>query len=209
MTRCNKPPPVCRRACTVVQRGKTVLNIPFRRRVASRAISDALTDQPDYPKSIDWGACRRAAPGPMRFAHRIGNALSVTAVTIPSVIRSRPSRLQDAEFLAESRGMGMKRRLIRSSHLRVLLRGGVSSAAGFGRNAAHLSNSSSAGHIACPHLVKAYSTLGGTCGCTVRVTMRSRSSSRTVAGSAFFERRPEWPSPTARSVRCPARTSGR
>ena len=60
-----------------------MLNIPFRRRVASLAISDALTDQPGYPKSVDRGACRRAAPGPMRFAHPTGNALSLTAVTIP------------------------------------------------------------------------------------------------------------------------------
>ena len=34
----------------------------------------------------------------------------------------------------------------------------------FGRFAAHSRSWSSAGHIACPHLVNAYSTLGGTCG---------------------------------------------
>jgi hypothetical protein len=34
----------------------------------------------------------------------------------------------------------------------------------FGRNAAHSNRESNAGHISCPHLVRLYSTFGGTCG---------------------------------------------
>jgi hypothetical protein len=81
------------------------------------------------------------------------------------------------------------RAVTKSGHLRELLVYAVPTAESFGRSAAHSSNWSRAGHTACPHLVKAYSTLGGTCGCTVRVTMPSRSSSRScwIAQSYSFD----------------------
>src|SRR5882762_2244894 len=43
-----------------------------------------------------------------------------------------------------------------------------------GRSSAHLKMASRAGHSACPHSVRLYSTFGGTCGYAVITTKRSR-----------------------------------
>ena len=52
---------------------------------------------------------------------------------------------------------------------------------------AHVRSSSSAGHRDCPHLVRWYSTFGGTCAWTMRATMPSRSSCRSCWISIFCE----------------------
>ncbi len=52
---------------------------------------------------------------------------------------------------------------------------------------AHVRSSSSAGQRDWPHLVRWYSTFGGTCGWTIRATMPSRSSCRSCWISIFCE----------------------